>query len=162
MNTYPAISDHGLIGDLQTAALVDREGSIDWFCCPRFDSPSVFASLLDRSRGGAFQIAPSHGADVVKQLYFPDTAVLITRFMQKDGVAEIVDFMPVEQPTVASNHRRLVRIVPGIRGDVPVTVTCAPRFDYARQSHSLDITSHGAVFTSPDMRLTLHGAEDAE
>jgi len=68
---YPPIAEHGLIGDLQTAALVSTEGSIDWFCCPRFDSPSVFASILDRHRGGSFQIAPAHPGWVVKQLYFP-------------------------------------------------------------------------------------------
>jgi len=98
MNTYPPISDHGLIGDLQTAALVTLDGTIDWYCCPRFDSPSVFASLLDRSRGGAFSIAPSHGHHVVKQMYFPDSAVLLTRFMGEEGVVELIDFMPSFSP----------------------------------------------------------------
>src|SRR6476660_7168427 len=93
--TTPLIADHGLIGDLQTAALVATDGSIDWFCCPRFDSPSVFASILDQQRGGYFRIAPESPDHVVKQLYFPDTAVLITRFMSADGVAELVDFMPI-------------------------------------------------------------------
>ena len=79
MGTYPAISDHGLIGDLQTAALVATDGTIDWFCTPRFDSPSVFASLLDQKRGGRFRIAPSNEEYVTKQLYFPDTAILITQ-----------------------------------------------------------------------------------
>src|SRR3981081_4425506 len=101
MNTYPRISDHGLIGDLQTSALVDVDGSIDWCCCPRFDSPSVFASLLDRTRGGRVRIAPTDDEHVVKQLYFPDSAVLITRFMAEDGVAELIDFMPIAQPNVA-------------------------------------------------------------
>src|SRR5215467_12690015 len=150
MTTYPAISDHGLIGDLQTSALVDLEGNIDWFCCPRFDSPSVFASLLDRTRGGTFQIAPSRGQHVVKQLYFPDSAVLITRFMEADGVAELIDFMPIDNPTASTDRHRLVRILRGVRGEVPLTLTCAPRFDYARQSHTVDVTPHGAVFTSPD------------
>jgi pentatricopeptide repeat protein len=162
MNTYPPISDHGLIGDLQTAALVALDGTIDWYCCPRFDSPSVFASLLDRTRGGAFSIAPSRGHHVVKQMYFPDSAVLLTRFMLEDGVVELIDFMPIEQPEVATDRHRLVRAVRGVRGEVPVTLTCAPRFDYGRQSHTLDITEHGAVFTSPDVQLTLHGAEGAE
>jgi GH15 family glucan-1,4-alpha-glucosidase len=162
MNTYPRISDHGLIGDLQTSALVDVDGSIDWYCCPRFDSPSVFASLLDRTRGGAFRIAPTDADHVVKQLYFPDSAVLITRFMAEDGVAELIDFMPIAQPNVATDRHRLVRIVRGVRGEVPITLTCAPRFDYARQSHTVDVTPHGAVFTSPDVQLTLHGAEGAE
>src|SRR6516165_5021693 len=93
--TTPLIADHGLIGDLQTAALVATDGTIDWYCCPRFDSPSVFARLLDHRRGGYFRIAPEAEDCVVKQLYFPDTAVLITRFMSEEGVCELVDFMPI-------------------------------------------------------------------
>jgi GH15 family glucan-1,4-alpha-glucosidase len=87
MNSYPLISEHGLIGDLQTAALVSTGGTVDWLCLPRFDSPSVFASLLDADRGGRFRIAPEGTNYVAKQLYFPDTAVLITRFMSPDGSA---------------------------------------------------------------------------
>ncbi len=67
-DAYPLIADHGLIGDLQTAALVTTDGEIDWLCCPRFDSPSIFASLLDRQRGGRFRIAPAEGGYVSKQL----------------------------------------------------------------------------------------------
>src|SRR3954468_24677454 len=91
MGDYPLISDHGLIGDLQTAALVSTDGTIDWFCVPRFDSPSVLASLLDADRGGRFRIAADGTDYVTKQLYFPDTAILITRFMTADGVGEVVD-----------------------------------------------------------------------
>ena len=83
----PPIAEHGLIGDLQTAALVATDGAIDWYCCPRFDSPSVFARLLDNRRGGYFRIAPEHEQYVVKQLYFPDTAVLITRSSQINKVS---------------------------------------------------------------------------
>src|SRR5262249_20213781 len=81
MDRYPPIADHGLIGDLQTTALVTTDGTIDWFCCPRFDSPSIFAALLDRRRGGYFRIAADEPDFVTKQLYFPDSAILITRFM---------------------------------------------------------------------------------
>src|SRR5512146_1959394 len=95
MDRYPDISDHGLIGDLQTAALVSTDGTVDWFCCPRFDSPSVFASLLDADNGGYFRIAPDTAEYVSRQLYFPDTAMLITRFMTPGGVGEVTDFMPV-------------------------------------------------------------------
>src|ERR1700759_5002446 len=91
----PNISDHGIIGDLQTAPLVTTDGTIDFFCCPRFDSPSVFASLLDAERGGYFSIKPAADGYVTRQLYFPDTAMLITRFMTNDGVGEVLDFMPV-------------------------------------------------------------------
>ena len=85
-----AIADHGIIGDLQTAALVTTDGSIDWFCCPRFDSPSVFGALLDDERGGHFRIRPTGTDYTTKQMYFPDTAVLVTRFFTEDGVGEVV------------------------------------------------------------------------
>ena len=110
MDRYPPIAEHGLIGDLQTAALVTTDGSIDWFCWPRFDSPSVFASLLDRERGGYFRIAPEGDDYVTRQLYFPDTAILITRFMTAGGVGEVIDFMPVDNPDQATDRHRLVRV----------------------------------------------------
>src|SRR6478609_2867031 len=91
---YLPIADHGLIGDLRTVALVGTNGTIDWYCCPRFDAPSVFGSILDADRGGSFELA----ADVparTRQFYFPDTNVLITRFSAADGAGEIQDFMPV-------------------------------------------------------------------
>ncbi|WP_232481614.1 trehalase-like domain-containing protein [Arthrobacter sp. YN] len=96
MNEYPLIADHGLIGDLQTAALVATDGTIDWFCSPRFDSPSIFASLLDHAKGGHFTTRPRDDAFATKQLYFPDTAILITRFLTEAGVGEIIDFMPTK------------------------------------------------------------------
>jgi GH15 family glucan-1,4-alpha-glucosidase len=95
MDRYPSISEHGLIGDLQTAALVSTDGTIDWFCSPRFDSPSIFASLLDHDRGGYFHIGLDRDDYVSRQLYLPDTAILITRFLTSDGVGEVLDFMPV-------------------------------------------------------------------
>ena len=95
MAGYPDIGDHGLIGDLQTAALVSTDGTLDWFCCPRFDSPSVFASLLDAQRGGFFRVAPDRDDYVTRQLYLPESAILITRFMTPDGVGEVHDFMLV-------------------------------------------------------------------
>src|SRR6266567_1456290 len=116
---YTPIADHGLIGDLQTAALVSTDGTIDWFCCPRFDGPSLFAGILDGERGGSFSISPAHEVAVVRQLYFPDSAVLITRFMAEDGVAELVDFMPVSNPEVASDRHRIVRVLRGVRGAIP-------------------------------------------
>jgi GH15 family glucan-1,4-alpha-glucosidase len=95
MDDYPLIADHGLIGDLQTAALVTTDGSINWFCAPRFDSPSIFRSLLDNARGGHFRIRPASGTFDTKQMYLPDTAILITRFLSEAGVGEIYDFMPI-------------------------------------------------------------------
>jgi GH15 family glucan-1,4-alpha-glucosidase len=159
----PPIAEHALIGDLQTAALVATDGTIDWYCCPRFDSPSVFARILDGRRGGYFRVAPEHEGYVVKQLYFPDTAVLITRFMSEEGVAEIIDFMPIaDNPTVATDRHRIVRVMRGVRGEMRLRLECAPRFAYARERNALEITEQGAVFTGRDLRLTLHGAPGLE
>jgi GH15 family glucan-1,4-alpha-glucosidase len=157
MDRYPPIAEHGLIGDLQTAALVTTDGSVDWFCCPRFDSPSVFGSLLDRERGGHFRIAAKGDDVVVRQLYFPDTAILVTRFMTPGGVGEVLDFMPVEDPQQATDRHRLVRVVRCVRGQLRFVFECAPRFDYGRQAHELELTEEGAVFHTPTLALTLHG-----
>jgi GH15 family glucan-1,4-alpha-glucosidase len=153
---YPLIGDHGLVGDLQTAALIATDGSVDWFCCPRFDSPSVFASLLDHTRGGHFQIAPERADCSRRQLYFPESAVLITRFMTEEGVGEVIDFMPIDEPERATGRHRLVRAVRVVRGTMRFVLDCAPRFDYGRVSHDVEVTDGGAVFRSPDLRLTLH------
>src|SRR5215467_533199 len=91
---YLPIAGHGLIGDRHTAALVGTDGTIDWYCCPRFDSPSVFAAILDADRGGLFRISPDCEGWSSKQLYLPDTNVLITRFLSPGGVGELQDFMP--------------------------------------------------------------------
>ena len=122
---YPNISDHGLIGDLQTAALVSTDGTIDWFCCPRFDSPSVFGSLLDSERGGYFRIRPATESYVTRQLYFPDTAMLITRFMTEDGVGEVTDFMPIAGARATDRHR-LVRQLRTVRGEIRFESDMAP------------------------------------
>ena len=155
MSDYPPIADHGLIGDLQTAALVATDGTIDWFCCPRFDSPSVFASLLDTERGGRFRIAPDVHDCVTKQLYFPDTACLITRFLTEDGVGEVLDFMPAIQSGEATRRHRIVRAIRVVRGELRFVFECEPRFDYARRPHELQLTEHGAVFRAGDLDLTL-------
>src|SRR5580698_4515526 len=144
MQRYPNISDHGLIGDLQTAALVSTDGTVNWFCCPRFDSPSVFASLLDADKGGYFRIAPENEC-VTRQLYFPDTAVLITRFMSADGVGEIYDFMPIAGKRATTRHR-LVRQCRVVRGTMKFILELQPRFDYARATHTTLLTNDGAVF----------------
>jgi GH15 family glucan-1,4-alpha-glucosidase len=143
---YPNISDHGLIGDLQTAALVTTDGAINWFCCPRFDSPSVFASLLDADKGGHFKVSPEREDYVTKQLYLPDTAVLITRFMTPDGVGELHDFMPIAGKRVTDRHR-IVRQLRVVRGTMRFVVDLQPGFDYARARHTVDVTLDGATFT---------------
>ncbi|HEY3878054.1 MAG TPA: glycoside hydrolase family 15 protein [Trebonia sp.] len=159
MVRYPDISDHGLIGDLQTAALVSTDGTVDWFCCPRFDSPSVFASLIDADKGGDFTIAPDTAGYVTRQLYYPDTAMLITRFLTADGVGEVTDFMPVAGQTSTDRHR-LVRVVRVVRGSMRFVLDLRPRFDYGRAPHTLKVTDDGALFQAGDMELTLHAAGD--
>ena len=156
MNGYAPIEEHGLIGDLQTAALVSQEGEIDWYCCPRFDSPTVFASLLDREKGGHFRVRPVGDDFVTRQLYMPDTAILITRFMSDDGVGEIVDFMPLpDDPQQATSRHELVRVVHVVRGSMRFEIECAPRFDYGRARHDLHVDDAGAVFETPGLRLSL-------
>ena len=149
MDTYPPIGEHGLIGDLQTSALVSTDGAIDWFCSPRFDSPSIFASLLDAEKGGHFVIRPETDDYVSKQLYLPGTPILITRFLTPDGVGELVDFMPVIQGAATERHRifRLVRVV---RGQMRFVADCQPRFDYARATHKTEVTDHGVAFHGDD------------
>jgi GH15 family glucan-1,4-alpha-glucosidase len=149
MNDYPPIENHGLMGDLLTSALVSTDATIDWFCWPRFDSPSIFASLLDRQRGGHFSIRPETDSYVSKQLYLPGTAILITRFLTLDGVAEVLDFMPPIEGAATDRHR-IARVVRVVRGEMTMVVDCQPRFDYGRQPHKTEITEHGVAFQGDD------------
>ena len=153
MADYLPIADHGVIGDLHTVALVGTDGTIDWFCCPRFDSPSVFASILDAEKGGRYRIAPAVKRWTAKQLYWPDTNVLITRFLTPDGVGEVQDFMPVTSMTGVS--ATLIRRVICVRGQMPFRVEVEPRFDYGRQEHQLRVHDEGPVFLSPQLCLAL-------
>jgi len=150
------IGDHGLIGDLQTSALVTTDGEIDWFCAPRFDSPSLFASLLDDRYGGYFRIAPAGLEYATKQLYLPGTAILITRFISPDGVGELIDFMPVTGREVTPTHR-IVRMLRVVRGSLHFVLDCQPRFDYARQPHKVEISESGVLFEGDDgLDVALH------
>ncbi|MFB7052704.1 glycoside hydrolase family 15 protein [Streptomyces vinaceus] len=151
---YLPISEHGLIGDLRTVALVGTNGTIDWYCCPRFDAPSVFGSILDADKGGAWELA----ADVptrTRQFYFPDTNVLITRFYAADGVAEIQDFMPVVDESREASRHRLIRRVICVRGTLPFRARIAPRFGYGAEAHTVRAEVHEAVFESPSLSLSL-------
>ncbi|MDQ1731503.1 MAG: hypothetical protein QOK10_1662, partial [Pseudonocardiales bacterium] len=154
MSKYPLISDHGLIGDLQTAALVATDGTLDWFCSPRFDSPSIFASLLDHDKGGHFSTRPVGEAFETKQLYLPDTAILITRFLTEGGVGELVDFMPTTGYSASEGHR-LIRLLRCVRGTMAFDIEVAPRFDYGRQTHRLTVSEEGAEFDAGETRMTL-------
>ena len=152
---YLPIERYGMIGDMHTVALVGINGSIDWWCYPHFDSPSVFAAILDDNKGGRFQIVPSCEGVRYRQLYFPDTNVLITRFLSPDGVGELEDFMPVNTSTSQNGTRQLIRRVRVVRGSMPFRMHCQPAFDYARASHETDIQPDGAIFRSSDLCLGL-------
>src|ERR1700675_413058 len=117
-NDYLPIAEHGIIGDLHSIALVGTDGRIDWYCCPRFDSPSVFGAILDKDKGGYYRIAPAEDGVSRKQLYFPDTNVLITRFLTQDGVGEVIDFMPVDRPGELLGRQRLIRRLRVVRGEM--------------------------------------------
>ncbi|HSK97936.1 MAG TPA: trehalase-like domain-containing protein, partial [Euzebyales bacterium] len=153
--TYAPIAEHGLIGDLQSAALVATDGTVDWFCCPRFDSPSVFASVLDDRKGGRFALTPLSAGAVTKQMYLPDTAILVTRYLSEHGVAEVLDFMPIQDPQTATDRRRLVRAVIGIRGEIELEARIEPRFDYGRRPHTTHIDGQRAHFECAGQALHL-------
>lgn len=152
---YQPIQDYGVIGNMRTVALVSMRGSIDWLCFPRFDSPSVFAALLDDQKGGRFSICPVDGDVVCKQLYWPDTNVLITRFLSDAGVGEVADFMPAGIAEAPEWHDQILRRVSVTRGSVDFQLTCEPAFDYARVAPRVTITPTGAVFEGPELTLAL-------
>lgn len=139
---YRPIENYGIIGDLNTVALVGLDGAIDYMCFPDFDSPSIFAALLDEKKGGSFRIDPVFEDQKTKQLYLPDTNVLVTRFLSEEGVAEITDFMPVEE---LSKGKELVRRVTTIRGEVKYRMSCMPRFNYGRDHHEIETVSNTEV-----------------
>ncbi len=141
--SYLPIEHHGVIGNLSTAALVGMDGCIDFLCFPYFDSPSVFASLLDSKRGGHFKLAPVLEEARRKQLYLPDSNILLTRFLSEEGVAEISDFMPVRPPWPA---HAVVRRAKAVRGDIRFRMTCTPRFDYGRAEHRLEAKGNAVWF----------------
>ncbi len=156
--TYQPIEDYGLIGDLNTVAHVGLNGSIDFLCFPDFDSPSVFARLLDSNKGGYFSIAPEFDVSRNNQLYLPDTNILLTRFLSKDGILEITDFMPIATKDGVS---RIIRMVRAIQGDITVKMVCCPAFDYAREESEITLKNKkmDAVFAGGDLTLRLQSME---
>lgn len=158
--TYQRIENYGIIGNAHSAALVGMNGSIDWFCFPYFDSPSVFAALLDDTKGGRFQIAPLSLEGTRQQFYWPDTNVLVTRFLSSDGVGEIIDFMPIGAfvPGARSNwqkHNCLIRRVKVVRGVMAFHMECTPAFNYARDVHEINLSTEKACFYTPNLSMDL-------
>jgi GH15 family glucan-1,4-alpha-glucosidase len=151
---YQPIENYGIVGNMHCAALVSLDGSVDWLCLPRFDSSSVFGAILDAEKGGKFRIAPAAAGPLRrKQFYWPDTNVLITRFLHPDGIAEIEDYMPVGSG--AGPDAQLVRRVRIVRGGLPLEMECRPAFDYARARHATTVSAHGTRFDGPGLSLGL-------
>jgi GH15 family glucan-1,4-alpha-glucosidase len=150
---YQPIENYGIVGNLRTAALVGMDGSIDWLCLPHFDSPSVFAAILDDQKGGRFRIAPTGEDFRRKQFYWPDTAILVTRFLDEDGVGEVEDYMPLGGAGTVPDE--LVRRVRVVRGRVDFRLECRPAFDYARAAHQVHLGPHGARFDGAGLSLDL-------
>jgi GH15 family glucan-1,4-alpha-glucosidase len=147
MMMYPAIEDHGIIGNLRTAALVSTDGTIDFFCPLRFDNPTLFASLLDEDSGGSCSIGPLTARYRRKQFYIPDTNVLITRFLAPEGIAEITDFMPLSG---SAEESVIVRQVSVTRGRLELHLQCQPRFNYASNQHRASASSTAVSFNAAD------------
>lgn len=152
---YQPIENYGIIGNTRTAALVGMNGSIDWLCLPNFDSPSVFAGILDEKKGGHFRIAPIVEGVTQKQFYWPDTNVLVTLFLSKAGVSEITDYMPVTETGRWHGEHQLIRRVKAVRGAMKFRVECRPAFNYARDVHQVQACPDGVSFRSPALSLGL-------
>lgn len=162
MSDWPAIADHGLIGDLRTCALVALDGTIDWFCAPRFDSPSVFGSLLDSESGGCWQLTPvcTSGSIKTHQFYFPQSAALITRFLTTDGVLEAHDFMPVLAAGDPNHRQRLIRRLVAVRGTTTIRMRLDARPDYARGRCTVENANGTAHFRADGLAMTLTSSVD--
>ncbi len=149
---YSPIENYALIGNMHTAALVGKDGSIDFMCHPRFDSPTIFAALLDDKKGGRFLIRPMLEKVRQRQLYVPDTSVLLSRFLSEEGVAEVSDFMPMGE---GIDSHALIRRAKTVRGEVRYEIRCEPRFNYARDTHQVEIQDGAVLFKSDSMTLRL-------
>ena len=156
--SYQPIENYGIIGNMRTVALVGMNGSMDWYCYPHFDSPSIFGAILDDKKGGRFQISADADGVRHKQFYWPSTNVLVTRFLLADGIAELEDFMPVGLPSDSPEFRHVYRRIRCVRGTVRISVACRPAFDYGRQTHDTLIDANGAIFKSGRLTLGLSAA----
>jgi GH15 family glucan-1,4-alpha-glucosidase len=153
--SYQPIENYGIIGNMRTVALVGSNGSIDWYCYPQFDSPSIFGAILDDEKGGRFQISAEASGVRHRQFYWPSTNVLVTRFLLADGIAELEDFMPAGLPFDSPGYHHLYRRIRCVRGNVRVSILCRPAFDYGRQNHDTRIEANGATFKAKGLSLAL-------
>jgi GH15 family glucan-1,4-alpha-glucosidase len=153
--SYQPIENYGIIGNMRTVALVGMNGSIDWYCYPHFDSPSIFGAILDDNKGGRFQICPIGDQVRYKQFYWPSTNILITRFLLTDGIAELEDFMPVGLPPDSPWYHHLCRRIRCVRGAVRISLICSPAFDYGRKSHETRLGQQCATFNSDSLSIAL-------
>ncbi|WP_410624452.1 glycoside hydrolase family 15 protein [Amycolatopsis sp. cmx-8-4] len=160
--SYLPIAEHGLVGDLRTAALVGTDGRVSWFCAPRFDSPSVFGALVDAERGGDWELAPVCEVTARHQFYFPDTNILITRFLTEDGIVELQDFMPILRPHDDEHRQRLVRRVVNIRGEVRMRTRVRPCFDYGRDVPEVSEKDGRISFQGKEIRVCLDSSVTLE
>ncbi|KAK9762260.1 hypothetical protein K7432_012181 [Basidiobolus ranarum] len=138
---YLPIESYGLIGNMRTVALSSTDGAIDYYCYPYFDSPSVFARILDKNKGGHFSITPQHYTSI-KQQYLPNSNILATKFLSDHGVSQITDFMNHPEEIPGHPYELLpwmVRKVEAIRGTIEIDVECFPAFNYAQNKHTTTV-----------------------
>ncbi|NML17912.1 glycoside hydrolase family 15 protein [Azohydromonas caseinilytica] len=156
----PPIADYALIGNTFTAALVSRDGSIDWCCLPHFDSPAVFCRLLDARIGGCFRLGPAAPSRCERR-YLDGSAVLATRFETADGVAQVTDFMPApdllapDLPPHGHAYFSVLRRVEGLQGRVALDLLFKPTFDFVRQAARLAPQPGGCRADAGDESLHL-------
>jgi GH15 family glucan-1,4-alpha-glucosidase len=161
--SFEPIESYGVIGNMRSIALVGANGSLDFLCYPDFDSPTVFAKLLDDERGGCFQIEPQFDKKRIRHLYLPDTNILLTRFLAEQGVAELTDYMPIG--TDGEQPNEIIRAVAVIRGEVEFKMRCQPRFNYARCGHTVVVEERCAIFSPASdscPRLALYSTIDVQ
>jgi GH15 family glucan-1,4-alpha-glucosidase len=142
--SFQPIENYGVIGNMRSIALVGMNGSIDFLCYPDFDSPTVFAALLDDTAGGCFQIEPQLTNARIRQLYLPETNILLTRYLAEEGVAELTDYMPIEKDAEQPNE--IIRTISVIRGNVRFKMRCQPRFNYGTSPHRTEMSDRCATF----------------
>lgn len=156
---FQPIENYGIIGNLKTVALVSLHGSIDFMCAPRFDSPSIFASMLDDKQGGFCAVEPELGDFTSKQLYLPGTAILLTRYFSDAGIAELTDFMPIVQDE-KSFTSAIVRQVKTIRGSIKFKFSCVPRFGYSKSDYEVEQNSNQIIFNCKKEKISIRLTAD--